>query len=184
MAKTTKGGAGARKGVRSRAAALAEEISRENAPDNPVVEHLQRQVANALVLYLNYKHYHWQTYGPMFRDLHLLFDDFAKPVLETIDEFAERVRMIGQDPIASPQEMLGTASVKVAAHGQTMRQMIEEADINLQIVIKEMRAAVRAADGHDDPGTVDLFSKVVQVHEKHEWWLRDILEKHDGLLKS
>jgi starvation-inducible DNA-binding protein len=118
----------------------------------------------------------------MFRDLHLLFDDFAKPVLETIDEFAERVRMIGQDPIASPQEMLGTASVKVAAHGQTMRQMIEEADLNVQIVIKEMRAAV--PDKNDDPGTVDLFSKVVQVHEKHEWWLRDILERHDGLLKT
>ena len=183
MANITKGAAAQTKEA-SLKEAIAEEISRENDPESPVVEHLQRQVANALVLYLNYKHYHWQTYGPMFRDLHLLFDDFAKPVLDTIDEFAERVRMIGQDPIASPQEMLGTASVKVAAHGQTMRQMIEEADTNLQIVIKEMRAAVRAADGHDDPGTVDLFSKVVQVHEKHEWWLRDILEKHDGLLKS
>jgi starvation-inducible DNA-binding protein len=184
MANITRSSAAAQRKEASSKETIAEEISRENDPENPVVEHLQRQVANALVLYLNYKHYHWQTYGPMFRDLHLLFDDLAKPVLETIDEFAERVRMIGQDPIASPQEMLGTASVKVAAHGQTMRQMIEEADTNLQIVIKEMRAAVRAADEHDDPGTIDLFSKVVQVHEKHEWWLRDILEKHDGLVKS
>src|SRR5215208_2312422 len=149
MAKTTKGGAGARKGVRSRAAALAEEISRENAPDNPVVEHLQRQVANALVLYLNYKHYHWQTYGPMFRDLHLLFDEFAGAVLGTLDEFAERVRMIGQDPVASPQEMLLTASVKVAGRGQTMREMVKEADDNLLTVIKEMRAGARAADEAD-----------------------------------
>jgi starvation-inducible DNA-binding protein len=184
MANVTRNSAAAQRKEPSPKETIAEEISRENDPESPVVEHLQRQVANALVLYLNYKHYHWQTYGPMFRDLHLLFDDFAKPVLETIDEFAERVRMIGQDPIASPQEMLGTASVKVAAHGQTMRQMIEEADMNLQIVIKEMRAAVRAADKHDDPGTVDLFSKVVQIHEKHEWWLRDILERRDGLLES
>ncbi len=184
MANITRSSAAAQRKEASPKETIAEEISKENDPDSPVVEHLQRQVANALVLYLNYKHYHWQTYGPMFRDLHLLFDEFAKPVLETIDDFAERVRMIGQDPIATPQEMLSTASVKVAAHGQTMRQMIEEADMNLLIVIKEMRAAVRAADKHDDPGTVDLFSKVVQVHEKHEWWLRDILERHDGLLKS
>lgn len=184
MASTTRSSAAAQEKEASPKETIAEEISRENDPANPVVEHLQRQVANALVLYLNYKHYHWQTYGPMFRDLHLLFDDFAKLVLQTIDEFAERVRMIGQDPIASPEEMLRTASVKVAAHGQTMRQMIDEADTNVQIVIKEMRAAARAADEHDDPGTVDLFSKVVQIHEKHEWWLRDILEKHDGLLKS
>jgi len=160
---------------------LAEEVSRENAPDNPVVEHLQRQVANALVLYLNYKHYHWQTYGPMFRDLHRLFDEFAEAVLVTVDEFAERVRMIGQDPVASPQEMLATASVQVAGRKQTMREMIQEADDNLLIVIKEMRAGARAADEADDPGTVDLFSRHVQIHEKHEWWLRDILEKRDGL---
>lgn len=181
MAKTTKSTAAAQKRVKSRSAGLAEEISKENAPDNPVVEHLQRQVANALVLYLNYKHYHWQTYGPMFRDLHRLFDEFAGAVLGTIDEFAERVRMIGQDPVASPQEMLATASVKVARRGQTMREMIKEADKNLLIVIKEMRAGARAADEADDPGTVDLFSRFVQIHEKHEWWLRDILEKRDGL---
>jgi len=180
MVKATKSSA-ARKRGKSRSAELAKEISKENAPDNPVVEHLQRQVANALVLYLNYKHYHWQTYGPMFRDLHRLFDEFAEAVLDTIDEFAERVRMIGQDPVASPQEMLSTASVKVAGRGQTMREMIKEADENLLIVIREMRAGARAADEADDPGTVDLFSRFVQIHEKHEWWLRDILEKRDGL---
>jgi starvation-inducible DNA-binding protein len=181
MAKITESSAVAQKREKLQKETTAEEISRENTPDSPVVEHLQRQVANALVLYLNYKHYHWQTYGPMFRDLHLLFDEFAKAVLETLDEFAERVRMIGQDPVASPQEMLTTASVKVAARDQTMREMIQEADTNLLIVIKEIRAGARAADQHDDPGTVDLFSKFVQIHEKHEWWLRDILETRDGL---
>jgi starvation-inducible DNA-binding protein len=181
MAKATESGAAGRGRGKPQSKKLAEEISKDNLPDSPVVEHLQRQVANALVLYLNYKHYHWQTYGPMFRDLHLLFDEFAGAVLETIDEFAERVRMIGQDPVASPQEMLQTASVKVAGRGQTMREMIKEADENLLIVIKEMRAGARAADVADDPGTVDLFSRFVQIHEKHEWWLRDILEKRDGL---
>src|SRR5918997_286240 len=181
MAKITKSSAAAQKRRKSSTERLAEEISKENAPDNPVVEHLQRQVANGFVLYLNYKHYHWQTYGPMFRDLHLLFDEFAESVLSTADDFAERVRMIGQDPVAAPQEMLATASVRVAGRGQTMRGMIQEADDNLLIVIKEMRAGARAADEADDPGTVDLFSRFVQIHEKHEWWLRDILEKHDGL---
>ena len=181
MAKITKSSAAAQRRGKSRVEQVAEEISKENAPDSPVVEHLQRQVANALVLYLNYKHYHWQTYGPMFRDLHLLFDEFAGAVLGTVDEFAERVRMIGQDPLASPQEMLLTASVKVAGRGQTMREMVKEADDNLLTVIKEMRAGARAADEADDPGTVDLFSRFVQIHEKHEWWLRDILEKRDGL---
>jgi DNA-binding ferritin-like protein len=53
---------------------------------------------------------------------------------------------------------------------------------SLNTWIKEIRAGARAADEHDDPGTVDLFSRFVQIDEKHEWWLRDILEKRDGLL--
>jgi starvation-inducible DNA-binding protein len=87
-----------------------------------------------------------------------------------------------QTSVASPQEMLKAASVKVAARGQSMREMIQEADTNLLTVIKEIRAGAWAADEQDDPGTVDLFSRFVQIHEKHEWWLRDILEKRDRLL--
>ena len=159
----------------------ADEISKENKPTSDVVEHLQRQLANAFVLYANYKHYHWQTFGPLFRDLHLLFDDFATAVLGTIDDFAERVRMIGQDPVFRPDEIQRLATVNVSRDAGNMREMVAEADANLVIVIKEMREGARVADDHDDPGTVDLFSRHVQIHEKHEWWLRDILEKGDGL---
>jgi starvation-inducible DNA-binding protein len=89
--------------------------------------------------------------------------------------------MIGQDPVFRPEEIERIASVQVSREATTMREMIEEADANLIVVINEMRMAARVADDHDDPGTVDLFSRHVQIHEKHEWWLRDILEKDDGL---
>jgi len=165
-------------------AAATQELTKENSFDSPVVQALRRQTANAFVLYANYKHYHWQTYGPHFRDLHKLFDTFAEEVLETLDPLAERVRMIGPDPPAHPLEMSDLASVAPAAPGSTMYEMVEEANRNTLVVIKELRKAVRVADEHDDPGTVDMFSKVVQIHEKHEWWLRDILQKGDGFQLS
>lgn len=156
------------------------EISRENEQTNPVVQHLQRQLANAFVLYANYKHYHWFTFGPLFRDLHKLFDDCAEQVLATSDELAERIRMIGQDPVTGLRRYQDTATVQ-SATGRDMREMVEEADANLMGVIRDMREAAHAADEHNDPGTVDLFSKIVQIHEKHEWFLRQILKKRDGL---
>src|SRR5215211_1425234 len=160
---------------------IKHQLSRENAPDSPVVQELRRQVANAFVLYANYKHYHWQTYGPLFRDLHKLFDRLAKDVLPTLDEFAERVRMIGQDPPGHLVEAIDLASVAVAAPHSTMREMVEEADRHLLVVISEMRRAAKVADEHGDPGTVDLFSRAVQIHERHEWWMRDLLRTGDGL---
>ncbi len=181
MTKETAASAAAQKRAEPNTAAIGKQISRENAPDSAIVQALQREVANAFILYGNYKHYHWQTFGPLFRDLHLLFDEFAKEVLDTVDEFAERVRMIGQNPISAPLEVVDAASVKVAERDVTMRDMVEEANRNLLVVIQEMREAARIADEANDPGTNDLFARTVQIHEKHEWWLRDILKKHDGL---
>ena len=165
------------------ASKLVREVSQENREDHPVVKHLQREVANAFVLFANYKHYHWQTYGPMFRDLHLMFDEFAEHALGSIDQIAERVRMIGQD-LQSVQlkDFQQTATVQSAGAGQSMREMIEEADANLMVIIKDMRDAAKAAEDNNDPGTVDLFSKLVQLHEKDEWFLRQVLKKKDGLV--
>jgi starvation-inducible DNA-binding protein len=160
---------------------LASAISSENTIDSPVVRDLRRQTANAIVLYLNYKRYHWQTFGPLFRDLHKLFDQLAAEVLESVDPLAERIRMIGQDPPAHPLELIDLATVTASGTMATMRGMFEEADRNLLIVIQEMRQAVKTAEERGDPGTVDLFSRLVQVHEKHEWWARDILCTGDGL---
>jgi|SRR5579864_431527 len=162
---------------------LTRDVSKENRENHPVVRHLQLQVANAFVLYANYKHYHWQTFGPLFRDLHLMFDEFAENVLGTIDKMAERIRMIGQDvENVQLKQMQEAANVHSSAAGQSMCEMIEEADANLLVVIKDMRDAAKAADESNDPGTVDLFSKVVQIHEKHEWFLREVLKKKDGLV--
>jgi starvation-inducible DNA-binding protein len=159
---------------------LMTELTRENKPSSPIVTALNTQVANGFVLYANYKQYHWQTYGPLFRDLHKLFDRFAEDVRGTIDELAERVRMIGQNPPAVT-EMLDTASVAIAVPHSTVREMVEEARNNALIVIDEFRRAAKTAEAHDDPGTVDVCSRFVQIHEKQEWWLRDILRHGDGL---
>lgn len=160
---------------------LEKEISKTNQPQNPVVKSLQTQLANSFVLYLNYKHYHWQTFGPLFRDMHRLFDELATEVFETTDEIAERTRMIGQNPLSHFEEFLQGSTVKSAAKKNDMRGMLSEARENTLIIIKEMREAIKTADNADDPGTADLFTRFIQIHEKHEWFLRDMLETKDGL---
>lgn len=162
---------------------LSREISRENEPTSPVVEHLQEHLANSVVLYFNYKHYHWQTYGPLFRDLHKLFDDLAEEVFDTIDELAERIRMIGQDPVSDLVEITQTAKVRRAKQGSaTLREFVQEANANAMLMIKHLREAFEVADNAPDPGTADLLARIVQIHEKHEWFLREVLAKGDGLV--
>jgi starvation-inducible DNA-binding protein len=163
------------------AAVLTREAPNNRQSGNAVVEHLQRQIANTFILYANYKHYHWESYGPLFRELHLLFDEFATAVLSTSDELAERLRFRGEAPVFDYRQMLTVSRINPSIRGGTMRGMVEEARNNLLMVISELRDATHAANFDNDPGAVDLFSKVVQIHEKHEWFLRELLRQNDGL---
>jgi starvation-inducible DNA-binding protein len=141
---------------------------------------LQEQLANAFVLYANYKTYHWETYGPLFRDMHLLFDEHGSAVLATVDELAERIRMLGDHPIADFRTLADKASVK-ASTATTMSQMIREAEVAEGHVVAQLREAIRIADGNGDPGSADLFTRVLQVHEKHLWFLRQTSKREERL---
>ena len=80
-----------------------------------LVTALNRQQANALIAYLNYKKYHWLTFGPLFRDLHLLFEEQGAEVFAMIDELAERSLMLDGSPVADPAEYIPTATVTASS---------------------------------------------------------------------
>jgi len=151
--------------------------------ENGVIQRLQEQLANAFLLYANYKKYHWQSYGPLFRELHLLFDEHAKAVLGTIDELGERVRILGGNPIADPRQFTEQGTVEVAAADQDVCGMIEEALSNHARVVQGMRKAIYRAEAVGDQVTADLLTHLVGIHEKQEWFLNEIIENDDGLIR-
>lgn len=140
-----------------------------------VIPHLLREQANAVHLYLQYKGYHWNVAGPLFRDLHLLFDEHAGMVFETIDPLAERQRMLGGAAQYTMAD-LSAASVLPKETGlpPTTRGMVERLIEAHREVIKGMHEGFKAAELAEDPGTADLFARFVQAHEKMEWFLREI----------
>ncbi len=158
-------------------------MSRQH-PKSPksVAATLNRQQANALVAYLNYKKYHWLTYGPLFRDIHLLLDEQAAATYAMIDELAERALMIGGQPVADPADYLPKSTVKPSRGRLPLRVMLEEAAATLDTVIREMHEDTEVATAAGDIGTADLYTRLVQVHHKNRWFLGEILRKKDGLV--
>ncbi len=144
---------------------------------NPVVAALQREQASALVLFLNYKKYHWLTYGPHFRDLHLLFEEHGEQVLESVDELAERALMIDGKPLADPQQYLPAAVVAPSTGDKNVKQMVDEAIASHDKLIRAMHDDADVATRAGDIGTADLFTRLVQVHQKQRWFLKELARK-------
>lgn len=147
-----------------------------------ILEALRQAQANTMCLYLNSKRYHWYSYGPMFRDLHLFFDEIAAVALRQVDPFAERARMLGGDPISTPEEIARAATIRISDLKGPMNDMLSEALENERRLVQEMKDAFRLADSENDPGSADLFAKAVQDHEKYAWFLEEALRKDDGLV--
>jgi starvation-inducible DNA-binding protein len=154
----------------------------ESVENTPVLSSLRREQANAVQLYLQYKGYHWNVAGPQFRDLHLLFDEHAKEVLDTIDPLAERQRILG-----APAEYSLEALRRLAVLGgetrapESPKEMVERLLDSHRLVLRGLRSGVELATRAGDPGSADLFTRCTLAHEKMEWFLRELLETHGGL---
>ena len=153
----------------------------QSTQSTEVVKGLNRQQANALVAYLNYKKYHWLTFGPLFRDLHLLFEEQGGLVFAMIDELAERSLMLDGAPVADPADYLSTATVTPSQGKLNAREMVEEAIATHELIIREMHEDAEVATNAGDIGTADLYTRLVQDHQKFRWFLKEITKKGDGL---
>lgn len=146
--------------------------------NSPLIDHLNAQLATAWVLALNAKRYHWTVTGPHFRDYHLRFDEVYAAAEGTVDELGERIRMLGGTPIFSPGQIETHSVVKPSDPHAKLEplEMIHEALEGEGRVITFLHDGIELASSVGDPGTADLLTRFVQVHQKEAWFLRAIEE--------
>ena len=142
-----------------------------------VISHLNAELATAFVLALNAKRYHWTVTGPHFRDYHLRFEDLYTAADSTVDELAERIRMVGGVPLHAPAQI--EAQTRATISNPTTRQdpeaMLKEALANEETTVSLMHEGIELATEAGDPGTADLLTRFVQAHQKEAWFLREML---------
>ena len=124
-----------------------------------------------------YKKSHWQTCGPTFYQLHLLFDKHFQEQVELVDELAERIMTLGGVSVAMPHDVIELTKIPRPPKGR------EEPPVQIsrlleahEIVLKETRKAARKASDLGDDGTNDLLvSDVLRTNEMQVWFLAEHL---------
>jgi starvation-inducible DNA-binding protein len=77
-----------------------------------VMDLLNHDLADAYLLLVKTKKYHWDVVGPQFRTLHQLWEEHYEALTENIDAIAERIRALGGYPAGTMEEFLKLASLK------------------------------------------------------------------------
>jgi len=146
----------------------------ENACEQSVAN-LNQVLADTMTLRDLYKKHHWQTAGPTFYQLHLLFDKHFEQQNEIVDALAERIQLLGGVSLAMAHDIAETTLIPRPPRGR------EEVPVQIsrllhahEIVLKEARAMARQASEAGDDGTNDLLvSDVIRTNELQVWFVAE-----------
>src|SRR5207249_4818924 len=142
-----------------------------------ITAQLNQVLADTMTLRDLYKKSHWQTAGPTFYQLHLLFDKHFGEQAELVDSIAERIQLLGGVSIAMAHDVAETTQIERPPRGR------EEVPVQIsrlidahQIIIRQCRTLASRASELGDDGTNDMIvSDVLRGNEMHAWFLSEHL---------
>jgi starvation-inducible DNA-binding protein len=142
----------------------------------PLVEAASRLLADSYTLYLKTHNYHWNVTGPMFGQLHALFETQYTELAAAVDVIAERIRTLGAPAPGSYAAFSRLATIKEAPDAPpAAEEMIHHLAADQDAVVASANLLLKAAESADDAATLDLATRRIDVHEKNAWMLRSHL---------
>jgi starvation-inducible DNA-binding protein len=146
-----------------------------------VANRINRLVADAYVLYLKTKNFHWHVSGPNFRDFHEMLDDQSAQILESIDPLAERSRKLGQPTLRSLAQILELTSLDENEKDfvSPYEMLVELMNDNIAVT-KSMREAHGVCDDWGDVATASLIEQYIDETEKRIWFLFEAARAADA----
>lgn len=140
-----------------------------------LINSLNGILADSIVLYQKLHHFHWRVQGRGFFQLHAKFEEMYNHFAGVSDEVAERILMIGGEPLASLQQALELSSVKESAAVPAAGEMVVQLLAELENFRVKVRAAVALADQAGDRGSANLLDPLADALDKEIWMLQAYL---------
>jgi starvation-inducible DNA-binding protein len=138
---------------------------------------LQKLLADEMVLYMKLRNFHWNVTGAQFIALHELFETQYTELADVIDDLAERIRSYGVRAIGTLKEVLDHTRLDETPNAlPSANEMVAELVADHETLVRLYREGIEEAGKHNSPGEEDLFTALLQDHQKKAWLLRAHIE--------
>lgn len=141
-----------------------------------VADGLSRVLADTYTLYLMTHNFHWNVTGPMFQQLHELFEEQYRELWAAMDEVAERIRALGFFAPGTGSQLGELSTIREPRGVPSAQDMLEQVLHGHETVAKTIRDVFPGAEEGHDEATLDLLTGRLRVHEKTAWMLRSMLQ--------
>ncbi|MDX1691118.1 MAG: Dps family protein [Acidimicrobiia bacterium] len=148
------------------------DIGIDDGARTEIVAGLERLLADTYTLYLKTQNYHWNVEGPMFRALHLMFEEQYIELRDAVDLVAERIRSLGELAPGSFAEFAELTVIPEGSGDTDAMDMVRGLADGHEAAARTARSVVRLAEEAGDVATADLATVRIETHEKTAWMLR------------
>jgi len=148
------------------------DIGINQADREKIAAGLKHLLADTYTLYLQTHNFHWNVEGPLFRDLHLMFEEQYTEMAGAVDDIAERIRTLDVYAPGTYKEFAKLSSIEEVGGVPEGKEMVDILRRGHEQVVKTCRDVLEPAQKGDDESTVALASDRMRVHEKTAWMLR------------
>ena len=133
---------------------------------------LKKLLADSYTLYLQTHNFHWNITGPMFPQLHAMFEVQYTELAIAVDDIAERIRSLGIAAPGTYKAFSELTSIDEVSGVPEATEMVHLLTLGHEQVVRTCRIALAIAQGADDESSAALISDRMRVHEKTAWMLR------------
>lgn len=142
-----------------------------------IAKKLNQLLANYEVYYQNLRGFHWNIKGNDFFVLHEKFEELYNEAQLAIDEVAERILTLGEQPLHTYTDFVETSTIKECKNLSDSKSTVEALLESLRILIALEREILCLAGDADDEGTLALMSEYLSAQEKTVWMFASFLNK-------
>lgn len=136
---------------------------------------LSNVLADTFTIYLKTHNFHWNVVGPLFRTLHLMFEEHYNELWLAGDAIAERIRGIGCVAPGSHREFAKLTYLREPESVLSGTEMIAELLRDHETCARTVRWGLSVARTAVDVPTEDLLTQRLIAHERAAWMLRSML---------
>lgn len=134
-----------------------------------IVINLKQVLSDYQVHYHKLRNFHWNVEGGDFFELHQEFENDYNETKKIIDEIAERIRVFGQNPAMTLEEILKNSEIKESKGLETSRDLVKDILKDFGIIHKSLLSAIESAVAIGDSATEFMLAAYVRNLEKRNW---------------
>lgn len=142
-----------------------------------LIKELNEFLSDLNVLYRKLQNYHWNVKGKSFFVLHSKLEEYYNGVNSEIDKVAEKILMLGGQPLGTMKDYLNISSIKEAENAKVTGDVVLKNLLEDFSYCKQKAEAIKVKADESNAYIISSYmDEVIDEYSKACWMLKQSME--------